>query len=130
MSYVKERGPETKTLALPLELLNGASRMETYSKSETFQQAKELHNQCMIYATAYNEIMLMRLEKEKPEFYAENNLNKGEMVAHLTNNMCLPYTKYKSKVFRDRTVEIKEEQHLTEEIRRLYNGGDRFHPYV
>ena len=48
--------------------------------------------------------MLMRLEKEKPEFYEENNLSKGELVAHLSNNMCLAYSKYKSKVFRDTTV--------------------------
>ena len=84
---------------------------------------------CMLYATAYNETMLKRLEKEKPEFYEENNLSKGEMVAHLTNNMCLPYAKYRSKVYRDRTAELIEEKHLKESIRKLHNGGDRFHPY-
>ena len=84
----------------------------------------------MIYATAYNHTMLKRLEKEKPEFYEENELDKGELVAHLTNNMCLPYAKYKSKMFRERTSAIKEKQHLHEDIRRLYNGGDRFHPYM
>ena len=43
--------------------------------------------------------------------------------------MCLPYTKLKAKIFRDTSVKIKEKDHLTEEIRKLSNGGDRFHPY-
>ena len=68
----------------------------------------------MLYAASYNETMLKRLEREKPEFYEENNIEKRELVAHLTNNMCLPYTKYKSKMFRTRTAELKEKEHLTE----------------
>ena len=84
---------------------------------------------CLLYATAYNETLLKRLEKEKPEFFEENNINKREMVSHLTNNMCLAYTKYKNKVFRDTTAAMKDKEHLTETIRRLNNGGDRFHPY-
>jgi hypothetical protein len=84
----------------------------------------------MMYATAYNETMLKRLETEQPDFYAENNLNKRELAAHLTNNMCMPYSKFKAKVFRDRTIEMKEKEHLTDTIRRLYNGGDKFHPYI
>ncbi len=84
---------------------------------------------CMMYATAYNETMLKRMEKEKAEFFEENSINKRELVAHLTNNMCLPYTKYKNTVFRDTLAQIKSKEHLTEQIRRLANGGDRFHPY-
>lgn len=84
---------------------------------------------CMMYAAAYNATMLKRMEKEKPEFFEENNINKTEFVAHLSNNMCLPYTKYKSSVFRDTITKIKQDEHLHEQIRRLSNGGDRFHPY-
>lgn len=73
--------------------------------------------------------MLLRLEKERPEFYEENNVNKQEMVAHLNNNMCIAYSKYKSRVFRDTTVFLKDKENLNEQIRRLNNGGDRFHPY-
>lgn len=85
---------------------------------------------CMLYATAFNETMLKRLEKEKPEFYEENGIDKRELVAHLTNNMCLAQTKFKSKVFRDTTAKLKEKEHLQDQIRRLNNGGDRFHPYI
>lgn len=108
------RPPNTKPFALTPDDVEGASRIEAYDSHPEFVQAKELHNMCMLYATAYNEIMLKRMEKEKPEFFEENNINKRMMVAHLTNNMCLPHTKYKSKVFRDTTVKIKEKEHLNE----------------
>ncbi len=108
-----ERPPNTKPFALTSDDVEGASLMELYDKNTNFKQAKELHNMCMLYATAFNETMLKRLEKEKPEFYEENNISsRGELVAHLTNNMCLQYTKYKSKVFRDTTAQLKEKEHL------------------
>ena len=109
-----ERPANTKPFALTPDNLDGASRAELYDTDKEFKQAKEMHSMCMIYATAYNETMLKRLEKEKPEFYEENNLSRGELVAHLTNNMCLTYTKYKSKVFRDTTARLKEKEHLNE----------------
>ena len=56
---------------------------------------------CTLYATAYNEQMMKRLEDEKPEFFEEAGMSKRELVAHLTNNMCLPYSKLKSKVYRE-----------------------------
>lgn len=109
-----ERPAATKPFAVTPDHLDGFSRAETYDQYADFTQAKEMHSMCMLYATAYNETMLKRLEKEKPEFYEENNISRGELVAHLTNNMCLTYTKYKSKVFRDTTVKIKEKEHINE----------------
>ena len=125
-----ERRGDTKPFALTHDDFDGASRVEAYDKYPNYQQAKELHNWCMLYAAAYNETMLKRMEKEKPEFFEENNISKREMMAHLTNNMCLPYTKYKGRIFRETTAALKDSQHLNEQIRRLNNGGDRFHPYL
>ena len=125
-----ERPAWAKPFALTPDNLDGASRTELYDANEDFKQAKQMHNMCMIYATAYNETMLKRLDKEKPEFYEDNNISKAELIAHLTNNMCLTYSKYKSKVFRDTTAQLKEKEHLNDQIRRLSNGGDRFHPYI
>jgi hypothetical protein len=83
-----------------------------------------------MYATAYSQIVIRRLVAEQPEFLEENGVSKNEIITHLTNNMCYPYTKYKSRMFRERTAEIKAEEHLKDDIRRLYNGGDKFHPYL
>ncbi len=124
----QERPGRTKPFALDNDLLGGASKLELYDSVPAFKDAKQLLNQCLIYAAAYNDTMLMRLEKERPDFYEENNINKKELAAHLNNNMCLAYSKYKSKVFRDTTAQLKEKEHVTEQMRRLNNGGDRFHP--
>ncbi len=125
-----ERPANSKAFAIQAENLNGASVVEAYDKNEEWSQAKQIHNMCSIYAAAYNSTMLNRLQKEKPEFFEENNINKAEMIVHLTNNMCLPYSKYKSRVFRETTAKLKETEHLRDQIRRLSNGGDRFHPYL
>ena len=125
----QERPSNTKPFALSSDQLSGASKNELYDSVPAFKDAKTLLNQCLVYATAYNETMLLRLEKERPEFYEENNINKRELVAHLNNNMCLAYSKYKSKVFRDTTAYLKDKENLNDQIRRLNNGGDRFHPY-
>lgn len=74
--------------------------------------------------------MVKRLEEAQPDFFEANNQDKEEFIAHLTHNMCLPYTKAYSQVYRKRTAELKEEAHLKDTIRRLYNGGDKFHPYL
>ena len=106
------RPANTKPFALTSDDLEGASKVEMYDKHEDWTQAKQLHNMCTMYASAYNATMLKRLEKEKPEFFDENNIDKNEMIVNLTNNMCLPYTKYKNRVFRDTTVKLKENEHL------------------
>ena len=50
----QERPPNTKPFALTSDDVEGASLMELYDKNYNFKQAKELHNMCMLYATAYN----------------------------------------------------------------------------
>lgn len=74
--------------------------------------------------------MVRRLAAEQPDFFEENGTTKLDLIMHLVNNMCLPVTKYKSKMYRERTAELKSEYHLKDEIRRLSNGGDKFHPYI
>jgi hypothetical protein len=123
------RPPQTKPFALTENHLQGASIIEAYDKYQDFREAKEMHSLCMLYATSYSEIMMKRLESEKPEFFVEATMTRPELVAHLTNNMCLPYSKIKAKMMRDTSVKIKENDHLKDDIRRLSNGGDRFHPY-
>ena len=123
------RPADTKLFALTPDYIDGASRIETLNANEEYSSAKSVHTLCQLYAAAYNETMLIRLQKEKPEFFEENNIDKHELLAHLTNNMCLKESKYKSKAYREAVAGIKEKEHLNEQIRRLSNGGDRFHPY-
>jgi len=126
----QDRPADTKLFALSPDYIDGASRIEVLNSNEEYKSAKQIHTLCQIYAAAYNETMLLRLSKEKPEFFEENNINKTELVVHLTNNMCLRETKYQSLAYRNAMIGIKEKEHLNEQIRRLSNGGDRFHPYL
>ena len=44
--------------------------------------------------------------------------------------MCLEYMKFHSKVTRETQASIKEKNYLDDDIRRLYAGGQKFHPYL
>ena len=74
--------------------------------------------------------MVSRVAKESPEYFDEIGMSRHELEAHLTHNMCLPYSKYFARIKRDTTAAIVEKKFLTDDIRKLANGGDRFHPYL
>jgi len=84
---------------------------------------------CMNYANNYNETILDKLEEEQPDFFTSNNIDREELQISLSNNMCVQFNKLKSLAYRKTTADIIDKKHLTDHIRRLYNGGDRFHPY-
>ena len=73
--------------------------------------------------------MLARAKAEEPDIFAVKGMGKSEMQAHLVHNMCLPYAKVNAKMFRERTAKLTEDAYLKDDIRRLHNGGDKFHPY-
>ena len=100
-----------------------------YEADPNFKQSTAMHDACIVYATAYTETMLTRAKAEDPEIFAMRGMAKEEMQMHLVNNMCLQYKKLHAKVFREATVKIEQKNYLNDEIRRLYNDGDKFHPY-
>ena len=57
-------------------------------------------------------------------------MKRTELTAHLVNNMCLGASKYQAKAFKDASSGIIEEGFTNDKIRRLVNGGDKFHPYL
>ena len=73
---------------------------------------------------------MQRTLAEEPEFLEERNTTKEEFLAHIQNNLCLGLTKYRSAVFKTTAANIQEDGYLNEKIRKLTNGGDRFHPYL
>ena len=123
------RDSESKPFSFNNSILGGKSQKMAYDAYQDYSDASTLHQACVVYATAYTETMLTRAKAEDPEIFAMRGMSKEEMQAHLTHNMCLPYAKVHSKVFRETTAKITEKNYLNDEIRRLYNGGDKFHPY-
>ena len=92
--------------------------------------ANQVATNCWTYAQAYVEMMLVRLAKEEPDYFADKPISQAEFSMHMQSNICLPVTKYKNKVFIDTTAQLTEEGHLKDRIRRLSNDGDKFHPYL
>ena len=126
---LQPRDSESKPFSFTNGQLAGKSQKMAYDSFGEYKDASTLHKACVVYATAYTETMLTRAKAEDPEIFALRGMSKAEMQAHLTHNMCLPYAKVHSKVFRETTAKINEKTYLNDDIRRLYNGGDKFHPY-
>ena len=125
-----ERPSYMKPFSEDPKQMQTASNKEMYDKHPMYKDATRLHKNCLMYAAAYTETMLTRAKAEDPEIFALKGMSKSEMQAHMINNICLPYKKVQARVFRDTTAKINEDHYLKDEIRRLYNGGDKFHPYV
>ena len=109
--------------------MKGKSTQDLYKQYPDYIESSTLHTACITYATAYTETMLTRAVVDDPEIFAMRGMSKQEMQAHLVNNMCLQYSKLNARVFRDTTAKIDDKNYLNDDIRKLYNGGDKFHPY-
>ena len=118
-----------KAFAIHESQLQGASRVEAYRSNPKYEQSLELQKMCTLYATAYAETMVGRLLAEEPEYFDDREQSRDALITHLTNNICLPVSKSHARVFRETTAGIIEKQHTQDTIRRLNNGGDKFHPY-
>ena len=122
--------PNQKPLAFTSGQLAGKSNGQTLAKYPKYQAAEAAYNNCMLYAGSYSAIMLKRISDEEPDFLEERGLTKTEFEAHLQNNLCLGLSKYRAAVLKDTTAKIQEDGYLNDRIRRLTNGGDKFHPYL
>ena len=126
---MNKRDGDTKPFSFRNDMLKPKSTRMLYEEDPKFNDAQALYANCTVYALAYTETMLTRAKVEDPEIFAVKGMSKEEMQTHLVNNMCLPYSKFKAKMFRETTAKIHEKNYLNDEIRRLYNDGDKFHPY-
>ena len=89
-----------------------------------------MYKMCMLYAHSYAGTMVLRVMEEQPDFFEEKEITQVEFTAHLENNICLGLSKYRASVTKETNAKITEDGYLTDKIRRLSNGGDKFHPYL
>ena len=95
-----------------------------------YQDAEVLMRNCMLYAQSYSQTMLNRVVEEQPDFFEEKEMTRSEFAAHLSNNLCLGVSKYRNSVFKTTSAQVQDDGYTNDKIRRLVNGGDRFHPYL
>ena len=84
----------------------------------------------MLYAVSYSETMLHRALEENPDFFEDKGMSKGEFMAHMQNNLCLGQLKYRQAMFKQTAADLSDDHFTNDRVRRLVNGGDRFHPYL
>ena len=125
-----ERASFAKPFAYQQHQIAGATNGEIMNKNHEWKEANAAYRQCQVYATSYSAIMLQRTLAEEPDFLEERGTTKEEFLAHISNNLCFGLTKYRNHVFKTTVAGVQEEGYLNDKIRRLTNGGDRFHPYI
>ena len=129
-SRKSHREPQTKAFAIASSALRGNTAVTRYESIPEYATANTIAQTCMTYAQAYSETMLARLLQEEPDYFEDKGISKSEFSIHLQHNICLGVLKYKNAVFADATAQLAEKDHLTDRVRRLANGGDKFHPYL
>ena len=125
-----ERPGETKPFTMGENQMLGATNKEKLADDEKYTEVAIKHRQCLLHANAYAMTMLYRIEEEKPEIYEEKGMNRSELAAHLANNLCLGQSKQHAVAMREHVANRNANDTLKDDIRRLYNGGHRYHPYL
>ena len=74
--------------------------------------------------------MVVKIRENKPEVFDALEMEHADLVMRLTANFCIPTTKLHAKMHREGVAYNMEKYHTNDLIRRLYNQGDSFHPYL
>ena len=129
--YLKnEREADQKIFSQSNEKLIGRTAQDIYRSYPDFSDADLKLEKCLEYANAYSMTVLNRAQIEDPEIFAVKGMNKEELCAYMARNMCLNEAQMRARLFRETTARINEKNYLSDEIRRQYNGGHKFHPYL
>ena len=73
---------------------------------------------------------MYKIRDNKPEVFDALGMNHQDMVMRLAANFCIPTTKLHAKMHREGVAYNMEHYHTQDLIRRTYNQGDAFHPYL
>ena len=124
-----ERPPNTKRFVLHENQPVGRSNVEKFSAYPVFKEAEQYARTCNLYANAYVSTILQRLEKEDPSYFADKDFTKEEIANKVMHNLCLELNQYRNKVFQETLADMMDKQDTRNEMRKLNNGGQKFHPY-
>ena len=109
--------------------LTGRSAKEQYGD---FLQSK--HNKAMIaclnWGSDYFAIMKRRVQEESPEYFEERGTDMNEFKRQFLHEVCYEQIATYDAAYRNKTVDIVSKGVLNDQIRRLTNKGDKFHPYL
>ena len=127
---VNQRESGKKVFNIPSSQLKGYSTVEKYKENKDYQQAQEMQRSCMILAQSYASIMVKRITSEQPEFFETTSHDEASFKTHLANNFCIRETQNQAVAFRHAHADMIEDSYTKDSMRRMINGGDKFHPYM
>eukprot|EP00352_Strombidinopsis_acuminata_P008893 CAMPEP_0176373314 /NCGR_PEP_ID=MMETSP0126-20121128/25951_1 /TAXON_ID=141414 ORGANISM="Strombidinopsis acuminatum, Strain SPMC142" /NCGR_SAMPLE_ID=MMETSP0126 /ASSEMBLY_ACC=CAM_ASM_000229 /LENGTH=130 /DNA_ID=CAMNT_0017733401 /DNA_START=19 /DNA_END=411 /DNA_ORIENTATION=+ len=130
MDRSQERPASSKPFVMGEKDLLGASNTERLNNDADYTEIAEAHRICTYQAFGYASTMVNRIEAERPEAIEEKGMSKNELITYLAGNMCQDISKMHSKALREHVIREKDKTYLQDEIRRLYNGGHKYHPYL
>ena len=108
----------------------GKSHEFRYASYPDYKVAVTAERDCIVNAQIYAEDMAEKFVEEDRGFFARQGIDQENFMLQLVSQMCAPKIKLAAKSFKDTTAKINEKNYLNDDIRRLYNGGDKFHPYL
>ena len=74
--------------------------------------------------------MKRRLVEEQPDYFEERGVDEGTFRKGFIREVCYENEKAYAVLAKKRIFDVNAKQRLTDQIRRLNNGGDKFHPYL
>ena len=126
----KERPPQYKAFVRQPDEISGFSATEPYRNDAKLSELERATDMCLKYAQSYSHTFAHRLLAEEPDFFEEKGVSKETFLARMESNICMNIMQYKNKVYREFEANLHDKLETTQEMRRLANGGDKFHPYL
>ena len=110
--------------------LNTFSQKEQYAKHQPTNKHNKAMGECLKMAHNYFTTMRKRVEEEQPDYFEEKGTDLGKFETKFITEVCYEQIATWDQAYRNRDVEIESKGYLNDTIRKLVNGGDKFHPYL
>eukprot|EP00355_Strombidium_rassoulzadegani_P003284 CAMPEP_0168614876 /NCGR_PEP_ID=MMETSP0449_2-20121227/4210_1 /TAXON_ID=1082188 /ORGANISM="Strombidium rassoulzadegani, Strain ras09" /LENGTH=138 /DNA_ID=CAMNT_0008655589 /DNA_START=12 /DNA_END=428 /DNA_ORIENTATION=+ len=112
----------------------GVHPLKKYLEEKDYRVAASREYNCLNYAKAYSSLVISRAKEEDPEVFANDpvlsKLDDQELVNKFATNMCFKQRKMAASAFRAATASVRDKYYLKDDIIRLSNDGQKYHPYM
>ena len=125
-----ERGGHERAFTVHDDRTAGFSNKEIMERYPEFVRAHKVNEKCQLFAQSYAVTMVHRVLQENPDYFEDKPMSADEFTVHIQNNLCLGTQKTRAAIFKDTQARIVDDYFLKDKMRRMVNGGDKFHPYI
>ena len=125
-----DRDYSTRNFSKPVSDFGGRSNKEKFQGDyETHKYFLQMER-CVKQASNYFNVMRRRIDEEQPEYFEEKGVPVGRFHNDFIKEVCYEEMVKGQHAGRSRQADLLAKHHLNDTMRRLVNGGDKFHPYM